>query len=73
LYASPVGDGRIPACGEDRAIRSNKNAGLGKGGVWGFAPNSKNKNAEAFLFRSYPLRVSRGGIFPPVCNGKPVV
>jgi hypothetical protein len=27
-----------------------------KAGVWGFAPNSENKNAEAFLFRSYPLR-----------------
>jgi hypothetical protein len=25
-------------------------------GVWGVAPNAENKNAEAFLFRSYPLR-----------------
>jgi hypothetical protein len=47
----------------NRAIRSNKNAGLGKGGVWGKAPNSENKNAQAFLFRFYPLRGSVFGAF----------
>jgi hypothetical protein len=32
---------------------------LSGSGVWGFAPNSENKNALAFLFRSYPLRESK--------------
>jgi hypothetical protein len=47
-----------------RAIRSNKNADPGKSGVWGFAPNSGSQSQrdwlknQAFLFRSYPLRVS---------------
>jgi hypothetical protein len=34
-----------------------------KAGVWGFAPNSENKNARAFLFRFYPLRGRKPSAF----------
>jgi hypothetical protein len=47
----------------NRAIRSNKNAFFGSG-VWGKAPNSENKNAQAFLFRSYPLRCPETASMP---------
>jgi hypothetical protein len=56
FYAIPGNFGRIFCSAKNRAIRSNKNAFVSKAGVWGSAPNSENKNAQAFLFRSYPLR-----------------
>jgi hypothetical protein len=48
----------------DRAIRANKNAALGWGGVWGKAPNSKNKNAKRFYSASIP----RAGPNPASCR-----
>jgi hypothetical protein len=48
----------------DRAISSNKNAALGRGGVWGFAPNAKNKNSKRFYYASNP----RAGPNPASCR-----